>query len=216
MPVGIVLVRLAIPPVATCSGQACADVRSIDEPPTPRAQNVENVPRPKARACTWRVSPPRTTAGRVAAGGGAADSSMSVAATNGIHTVIFLSFSLALGFLLVILSCAVWSNWMPIWSALSFALAPTPNACFGHLAGADSFSDYHDAYLDMGYFLTGALLMTGIALPIVLAHTGIITGTAAVLTLCGGLLVYGTSTCTPTYRRSDGLCRLLSYPRRVR
>lgn len=216
MPVGIVLVRLAIPPVATCSGQACADVRSIDEPPTPRAQNVENVPRPKARACTWRASPPRTTAGRVAAGGGGADSSMSVAATNGIHTVIFLSFSLALGFLLVILSCAVWSNWMPIWSALSFALAPTPNACFGHLAGADSFSDYHDAYLDMGYFLTGALLMTGIALPIVLAHTGIITGTAAVLTLCGGLLVYGTSTCTPTYRRSDGLCRLLSYPRRVR
>ena len=141
---------------------------------------------------------------------------MSVAATNGIHTVIFLSFSLALGFLLVILSCAVWSNWMPIWSALSFALAPTPNACFGHLAGADSFSDYHDAYLDMGYFLTGALLMTGIALPIVLAHTGIITSTAAVLTLCGGLLVYGTSTCTPTHRRSDGLCRLLSYPRRVR
>ena len=141
---------------------------------------------------------------------------MSVAATNGIHTVIFLSFSLALGFLLVILSCAVWSNWMPIWSALSFALAPTPNACFGHLAGADSFSDYHDAYLDMGYFLTGALLMTGIALPIVLAHTGIITDTAAALTLCGGLLVYGTSTCTPTDARSDGLCRLLSYPGRVR
>lgn len=156
---------------------------------------------------------PRTRAGSAAA---AAVDSMSVAATNGIHTVIFLSFSLALGFLLVILSCAVWSNWMPIWSALSFALAPTPNACFGHLAGADSFSDYHDAYLDMGYFLTGALLMTGIALPIVLAHTGIITGTAAVLTLCGGLLVYGTSTCTPTYRRSDGLCRLLSYPGRVR
>ena len=27
--------------------------------------------------------------------------------------------------------------------ALSFALAPTPNAFFGGLAGADSFSDYH-------------------------------------------------------------------------
>ena len=43
-----------------------------------------------------------------------------------------------------------------------------------------------------------------------------ITGSAAVQTLCGGLLVYGTTTCTPTHRRSDGLCRLLSYPRRVR
>ena len=58
MPVGIVLVRLAIPPVATCSGQAWADVRSTEEPPTPRAQNVENLSRPKARACTWPAAPP--------------------------------------------------------------------------------------------------------------------------------------------------------------
>ena len=154
----------------------------------------------------------RSIPGAAGGGGAARRGPMSAATTNGIHTVIFLSFSLALGFLLVILSCAIWSNWMPIWSAVSFALAPTPNACFGNLAGADSFSDYHYAYLDMGYFLTGALLMTGIALPIVLAHTGIITGTAAVLTLCGGVLVYGTSTYTPTHARSDGLCRLLSYP----
>lgn len=63
--------------------------------------------------------------------------------THGIQTVIFLSFALALGFLLVILSCAIWSNWMPFWSALSFALAPMPDAFFGSLAGADSFSDYH-------------------------------------------------------------------------
>lgn len=115
--------------------------------------------------------------------------------SNGIHTVIFLSFALALGFLLVILSCALWSNWMPFWSALSFALAPTPNAFFGGLAGADSFSDYHNAYLDFGYFLTGILLMTGIALPMVLAHTGIVTGAAAIMSLLGGALVYGTSMC---------------------
>jgi len=55
--------------------------------------------------------------------------------------VIFLSFALALGFLLVILSCALWKNWMPFWSALAFAMAPAPNALFGGLAGADSFSD---------------------------------------------------------------------------
>ena len=36
--------------------------------------------------------------------------------------------------------------------------------------------------------------MTGAALPLLLAHTGIITTTAAVLSLSGGLIVYGTST----------------------
>lgn len=45
----------------------------------------------------------------------------------------------------------------------------------------------------MGYFLTGVLLMTGLALPIMLAHTGIITTAAAALSLSGGLIVYGTS-----------------------
>ncbi|KOS14916.1 hypothetical protein Malapachy_0719 [Malassezia pachydermatis] len=122
--------------------------------------------------------------------------------SGGINTVIFLSFTLALGFLMVILSCALWSNWMPFWSAVSFALAPAPNVLFGGLAGADSFSDYnkcvipssltYSAYLDFGYFLTGLLLMTGVALPLMLAHTSIITGTAALLSLGGGVLIYGT------------------------
>jgi len=37
--------------------------------------------------------------------------------------------------------------------------------------------------------------MTGIALPMVLAHTGIVTGAAAIMSLLGGALVYGTSMC---------------------
>ncbi|WFD40022.1 Vacuolar protein sorting-associated protein 55 [Malassezia japonica] len=110
----------------------------------------------------------------------------------GIHTVIFLSFALALGFLLVILSCALWSNWMPFWSTVAFVLAPAPNALFGGLAGADSFSDFNNAYIDFGNFLTGMLLMTGVALPIMLAHTDIIAPAAAGLSLAGGTLVYGT------------------------
>lgn len=87
-------------------------------------------------------------------------------------------------------------------AALAFALAPAPNALFGGLAGADSFSDYHtyvdrflrSAYVDMGHFLTGVLLTTAVALPCMLAHTGLIAPTAAVMALGGGALVYGTST----------------------
>ncbi|PKI84939.1 Vps55p [Malassezia vespertilionis] len=111
----------------------------------------------------------------------------------GLHTVIFLSFVLALGFLLVILSCALWGNWMPIWSTVAFVLAPMPNVVFGGLAGADSFSDFNNAYIDFGNFVTGMLIMTGIALPLLLSHNDVISSAAALLSLAGGALVYGTS-----------------------
>jgi hypothetical protein len=38
------------------------------------------------------------------------------------------------------------------------------------------------------------LLMTGVALPWMLAHTNIITDTAAVMSFLGGMLIYVTST----------------------
>ncbi|WFD30051.1 Vacuolar protein sorting-associated protein 55 [Malassezia sp. CBS 17886] len=119
--------------------------------------------------------------------------------TTGLHTVIFLSFVLALGFLLVILSCALWSNWQPLWAAVAFTLAPAPNALFASLAGADSFSDYNAAYIDFGHFLTGALLMTGVALPLLLAHTGLVASTAAFMALSGGALIYGTMVAYATF-----------------
>ncbi|KAI3626911.1 VPS55 [Malassezia furfur] len=78
-------------------------------------------------------------------------------------------------------------------TAVAFVLAPAPNALFGGLAGADSFSDFNNAYIDFGNFLTGALVTTGIAVPVLLAHTGIITIAAAGMSLAGGLLIYGTS-----------------------
>lgn len=86
---------------------------------------------------------------------------------------------------------------MPAFAALAFACAPLPNAFFGGLAGADSFSDYNSAYIDTGNFLTACLITTGVAVPLVLAHTGIVTTTSAVMALAGGALIYGTSTFIP-------------------
>lgn len=54
--------------------------------------------------------------------------------------IILLSFVLAIGFLLVILSCALFNNWLPILVALTFVLAPLPNALASWCAGADDFS----------------------------------------------------------------------------
>jgi len=114
--------------------------------------------------------------------------------SNKLIAVILLSFVLAVGFLLIILSCALWANWLPLLVALTFVLAPLPNALFSH-CGSDEFSSYENAgggAVDLGRFLTSLIVVTGFALPIVLAHSGIIDSKASAMSIVGGGLVYGT------------------------
>ncbi|GAA5890926.1 hypothetical protein JCM6882_008858 [Rhodosporidiobolus microsporus] len=111
----------------------------------------------------------------------------------GLKTIIFLSFVLAVSFLLVILSCALWSNWLPLLTAVIFALAPLPNFLSSRCSGADDFSaDYTSAPLDLGHFLTSCFLVSGVALPFVLAHAGVIAPTAGWMSAAGGAVGYAT------------------------
>ncbi|KAF5315602.1 hypothetical protein D9611_004711 [Ephemerocybe angulata] len=112
----------------------------------------------------------------------------------GLRTVILLSFVLAVGFLLIILSCALWQNWLPLLVALTFVLAPLPNAVFAH-CGSDEFGSSYDSSspaVDFGRFLTAIIVVTGFALPIILAHSDVINSKAAIMSIAGGGLVYGT------------------------
>ncbi|KAI0062279.1 vacuolar protein sorting 55 [Artomyces pyxidatus] len=112
----------------------------------------------------------------------------------GLKTVILLSFVLAVGFLMIILSCALWSNWLPLLVALTFVVAPLPNALFSH-CGADDFStDLGEGSgpVDLGRFITAIIVVTGFSLPLVLAHSEIIRPGACVMSIVGGGLVYGT------------------------
>lgn len=125
--------------------------------------------------------------------------------------VILLSFVLAIGFLLIILSCALWSNWLPLLVGTSsathavsrladpyvpaflFVIAPLPNAVFARLGQDDLSGDYEGSpAVDLGRFITSVVVVTGFALPIVLAHSEIITPTASIMSIAGGGLVYGT------------------------
>jgi len=111
----------------------------------------------------------------------------------GLKTVILLSFVLAVGFLLIILSCALWANWLPLLVALLFVLAPLPNAVFAHCGHDDFSSDYEgSAPIDLGRFITSIIVVTGFALPLVLAHAEIIKQMASIMAIVGGALVYGT------------------------
>jgi len=111
----------------------------------------------------------------------------------GLKTVILLSFVLAVGFLLIILSCALWANWLPLLVALTFVLAPLPNFIFSQ-CGGDEFSASYEGSgpVDLGRFITATIVVTGFALPVVLTHSEVITPGACVMSVVGGALVYGT------------------------
>ncbi|KAG9520979.1 vacuolar protein sorting 55, partial [Aureobasidium melanogenum] len=111
----------------------------------------------------------------------------------GLKTIIALSFVLAIGFLLVILSSALWHNYLPLLVVATYVIAPAPNWICSRAQSSDDFMDGgSNAVVELGRFITGFLVVMGVALPIVLAHTGQINVPAAAMSIVGGLLIYST------------------------
>ena len=84
--------------------------------------------------------------------------------TAGLKTIIALSFVLAVGFLLVILSCALWKVYYPLLVVLAYVLAPIPDWVCGRVANPDDFVENSAgvAVLDLGRFCTGFLVVMGV------------------------------------------------------
>ncbi|KAK2608407.1 Vacuolar protein sorting-associated protein 55 [Conoideocrella luteorostrata] len=111
----------------------------------------------------------------------------------GLKTIIALSFVLAVGFLLVILSCALFSSYFPLLVVATYVIAPLPNWICSRCSNPDDFVESSgSSVLDLGRFLTGFLVVMGMALPVVLAHSDLIRVEAMVMSILGGLLIYGT------------------------
>ena len=86
----------------------------------------------------------------------------------GLKTIIALSFVLAVGFLLVILSCALWKAYYPLLVVATFVLAPVPNWICSHCANPDDFVESSGAaVLDLGRFCTGFLVVMGLGMLLV-------------------------------------------------
>ncbi|KAI9346927.1 vacuolar protein sorting 55 superfamily [Obelidium mucronatum] len=113
--------------------------------------------------------------------------------SNPMAAIIALAFSLSVGILLVVLSSALFNNWLPLLVVLTYILAPLPNWICKRLAGnSDYYSDDNNGILETGYFLTSVFVVSGFGLPLTLAHSGLITTMAMYLSLSGGLLIYFT------------------------
>ncbi|KAK5136479.1 hypothetical protein LTR08_003124 [Meristemomyces frigidus] len=111
----------------------------------------------------------------------------------GLKTIIVLSFILAIGFLLVILSSALFKNYLTLLVVATYVLAPVPNWLCSMAKRQDDFMDSGtSSIVELGRFLTGFLVVMGVALPAVFAHCDLIRIEAMVMSIVGGLLIYGT------------------------
>jgi len=111
----------------------------------------------------------------------------------GLKTIIALSFVLAIGFLLVILSAALWHNFLTLLVVATYVIAPLPNWICGRCANPDDFMESAgNAVVDFGRFCTGFLVVMGVALPALLAHCALINVPAMAMSIVGGILIYGT------------------------
>ncbi|KAK0254208.1 Vacuolar protein sorting-associated protein 55 [Friedmanniomyces endolithicus] len=111
----------------------------------------------------------------------------------GLKTIIVLSFILAIGFLLVILSAALYKNFLTLLVVATYVVAPIPNWLCGRASSQDDFMDSgSSSIVELGRFMTGFLVVMGVALPVVLAHCDLIRPEAMVMSIVGGLLIYGT------------------------
>lgn len=65
-------------------------------------------------------------------------------------------------------------------------LAPLPNAIFAHCGSDDFSTDGESAGVDLGRFITSMTVVTGFALPVILAHAQVIHTAACIMSIIGG------------------------------
>lgn len=72
---------------------------------------------------------------------------------------------LAIGFLLVILSSALWHNYLPLLVVATYVLAPVPNWICSRAQSSDDFMDGgSNAVVELGRFVTGFLVVMGVGM----------------------------------------------------
>lgn len=119
--------------------------------------------------------------------------------SNPLNRIIGLSVILALGFLLVVLA-GIQGNWFPIIDGIVFAAAHLPAAITKAVATSSDYDFSFDpasgssanVAVEAGQFISAFLVVTGLYLPVMLHHLHILSKTAMILTIIGGVLIYGT------------------------
>ncbi|EFA83335.1 vacuolar protein sorting 55 family protein [Heterostelium album PN500] len=103
--------------------------------------------------------------------------------------IIGFSCAFAVGLLMNILACVFSHSGWPIIVVASYFLAPFPNLI---CKNRDAFSSESGNLTDLGMFLTGFFVISGFAIPAIMAHSSIITYESLGFAIAGGVTVYAT------------------------
>ncbi|CAJ2645947.1 vacuolar protein sorting-associated protein 55 homolog [Trifolium pratense] len=88
--------------------------------------------------------------------------------------LLFLAILVSGGIVLQILACALYNNWWPMLSAITYVLLPMPLLFFAGSDGSSIYSESDNSWVNFAKFLTGASTLGGIAIPSILKHAGVI------------------------------------------
>jgi hypothetical protein len=100
-----------------------------------------------------------------------------------------------LGLLLNLLACMIEfdkdvpPNAYPLISYVFYVITPMPRILFERMRKRRNSVAY--MFVGIGDFLVGSLAVSGLAFPLMLAHGAVVSWGAAVLSVLGGLVVYG-------------------------
>ncbi|MED6167721.1 hypothetical protein PIB30_005343 [Stylosanthes scabra] len=86
----------------------------------------------------------------------------------------FLAILVSGGIVLQVLACALYNNWWPMLSAITYVLLPMPLLFFAGSNGSSVFSESDSSWVNLAKFLTGFSTIGSIAIPSILRHAGVI------------------------------------------
>ncbi|XP_063415208.1 leptin receptor overlapping transcript-like 1 [Mytilus trossulus] len=105
-----------------------------------------------------------------------------------IVALIAMAFAAAVGVTFLVLGCALYDNWWPMFVLIFYFLSPLPTVISRRMA--DSLDTASSACVELAIFLTSGIVISAIGLPLVLAHVNTIDWGACALVLAGDLVVF--------------------------
>ncbi|VDI47211.1 leptin receptor gene-related protein-like isoform X1 [Mytilus edulis] len=105
-----------------------------------------------------------------------------------IYRLIAMAFAAAVGVTFLVLGCALYDNWWPMFVLIFYFLSPLPTVISRRMS--DSLDTASSACVELAIFLTSGIVISAIGLPLVLAHVNTIDWGACALVLAGDLVVF--------------------------
>ncbi|RDY11410.1 Vacuolar protein sorting-associated protein 55-like protein, partial [Mucuna pruriens] len=97
--------------------------------------------------------------------------------------LVLLAILVSGGVVLQILACALYNNWWPMLTAITYVLLPMPLLFFAGSERSSLFSESDSSWVNATKFLTGASAVASIAIPAILKHCGVISWGALAMEL---------------------------------